>query len=222
MLRLALSVDVWIGLRKTGYGQGAGKEAAPDQRSLGGARGGESSVRGAACVSCVSVGTTQATEVGVASKAVVAPGNTGIWATWQIGQVASVPGASLCQYEAPMAKGKTAISAAVRAAKRSHRRWVSPLLMSQRPSRLGNASTNRDPQTAISQGVRRSRRKFRNGLGPGPGPRSGGRVRLLVHREGSGERTPQPTPGRAGRLRNDRHTGRRSFSRRLFGGRRSH
>jgi hypothetical protein len=42
------------------------------------------------------------------------PGNTGIWATWQIGQVASEPGASVCQNEIPDATSKIAAHAAIR------------------------------------------------------------------------------------------------------------
>jgi len=44
---------------------------------------------------------------------VAVPGNTGMCATWQIGQVASEPGASVCQNEIPDATSKIAAHAAM-------------------------------------------------------------------------------------------------------------
>jgi hypothetical protein len=45
------------------------------------------------------------------------PGKTGMCATWQIEQVASEPGASVCQKAAPIATEKMAASAAMNAAR---------------------------------------------------------------------------------------------------------
>jgi len=56
-------------------------------------------------------GASQATVVGVARTVVALPGNTGMWATWQMEHVASEPGASVCQNVAPTATGKIATKA---------------------------------------------------------------------------------------------------------------
>jgi hypothetical protein len=58
-----------------------------------------------------SAGASQATVVGVAKTVVALPGSTGICATWQMEQVASEPGASVCQNVAPTATGKMATKA---------------------------------------------------------------------------------------------------------------
>jgi hypothetical protein len=69
-------------------------------------------------------------------------GSAEICATWQMGQVASEP-ASLCQKEIPLATSTTAASAAVSAARCSHRRERFFFIYESNitPKRISNAST---------------------------------------------------------------------------------
>ena len=74
---------------------------------------------GAACETCASAGTIQETRTGSVSVPVDKPRNAGICARWQMGQVASEPGASKCHNEAPAATKRTAAMAIVKTVRRS-------------------------------------------------------------------------------------------------------
>jgi hypothetical protein len=58
-----------------------------------------------------SAGAIQAMTLGAACTLVAVPGKIGMCATWQMGQVASEPGVSVCQNDAPIARGKIATNA---------------------------------------------------------------------------------------------------------------
>src|SRR5580700_1405757 len=88
----------------------------------GGAREGELRPTAAECEACTSAGAIRAIVLEVIFRTVPLTNRTGMWETWQIGQEASEPGVSLCQYEAPTAMRKTAKRASNNAVPRNQRR----------------------------------------------------------------------------------------------------
>jgi hypothetical protein len=76
----------------------------------------------AECDACTSAGVIRAMVRDVIFRTVPLTNRTGMWETWQIGQEASEPGVSLCQYEAPTAMRKTAKRASNNAVPRNQRR----------------------------------------------------------------------------------------------------
>ena len=86
-------------------------------------------MHGAACETQISTGTIQALVARIADVPAKTPGKAGMWATWQMEQVASEPGASQCHNETPEAISNTAANAARSVARSSHRSCCFPFLI---------------------------------------------------------------------------------------------